>query len=146
MGTSRCELMDWQSLELVRGHTIGRLCIIDQGHPIAVPVNYSVSNGGADDLRFFVRTAPGTMLGRYDGPASIEVDDIDLENGSAWSVIARGALHRTIDTDHLPDPAPLISEGRDRWLTMTAFAISGRRFTVSAAADGFSVDWQLAPT
>lgn len=143
MGAERCELTTWQSFELVRDRGIGRLCIIDHGCPLAIPMNYSVTNDDGE-MRFVVRAAPETLVGRYEGPASIEIDEIDLANGSAWSVIARGAVKRVIGPHGCTDPKPLITEGRHMWLTLAVSSISGRRFTVSAASDGYSVDWQLA--
>lgn len=145
MGAERCELTTWQSFDLVRSRGIGRLCIIDHGCPLAIPMNYSVTNNDGE-IRFIVRTAPETLIGRYEGPASIEIDEIDLEHGSAWSVIARGAVQRVIGAQGCPDPGPLVTDGRHTWLTLTVSSISGRRFTVSAAPSGYSVDWQLAST
>ncbi|MEO7371071.1 MAG: pyridoxamine 5'-phosphate oxidase family protein [Ilumatobacteraceae bacterium] len=143
MGAERCDLMTWQSLELVHGRTVGRVCIIDHGYPLAIPINYRVTDDDGE-IRFIVRTAPDTLIGRYEGPASIEVDEIDLENGSAWSVIARGAMKRLIGTHEYLDPNPLVTEGRHTWLELSVLSISGRRFTVSTESDGYTVDWELA--
>ena len=143
MEAERCELTTWQSLELVQSQKIGRLCIVDHGYPLGIPINYRVTDDDGE-IRFVVRTAPETLIGRYEGPASIEIDEIDLENGSAWSVIARGALKRLIGTHDCPDPNPLITAGRHTWLELSVLSISGRRFTLSTAPDGYSVDWEFA--
>jgi uncharacterized protein len=144
MGAERIELTTWESTELLQSRSVGRLCIIEHGYPLAIPINYQVA-GSNEDIRIVVRTAPATILGRYEGLASLEVDDVDLESGTAWSVIVRGVLRRVTETDGLPDPGPLLSEGRQQWITLTKSAISGRRFLVQKASDGFSVAWQLAP-
>jgi hypothetical protein len=86
------------------------------------------------------------MLARYEGPSSFEIDDIDLDKGVAWSVIVRGTLRRVAGSYELPDPGPLLDEDRTEWMTLEISAISGRRFVVRAAEDGFSVAWQLDPS
>ncbi len=148
MGADRFELTERESVTLLQGQSIGRVCLIDHGYPLALPISYSVSSDdgeGADGaIRVVIRTAPETMLGRYEGLASLEVDSIDLDAGVAWSVIVRGTLARMLGTFELPDPKPLLTEGRHRWMTLEMRSITGRRFLVNRAADGFSVDWQLA--
>jgi hypothetical protein len=143
VGAQRIELTTWESTELLRTRAVGRLCVIDHGYPLAIPINYQVL-GSKEDIRLVVRTAPQTILGRYEGPASLEVDDIDLEHGKAWSVIVRGGLRRVTQSPDLPDPHPLLVDGRQLWVVLTLTAISGRRFVIHRAADGFSVGWQLA--
>ena len=142
MSAQRSELTTWESIDLLRERTVGRLCIIDHGYPLAIPINYRIV-GSNNDIHVVVRTAPETMLGRYEGPGSLEVDDIDLEHGRAWSVIVRGEVRRVIGTHNLPDPKPLVTEGREQWVTLHMSAVSGRRFSVRQAPDGFSVEWQL---
>ncbi|MEO6124139.1 MAG: pyridoxamine 5'-phosphate oxidase family protein [Ilumatobacteraceae bacterium] len=142
MSAQRFELTHRECIERLRDHTAGRLCLIEHGYPLAIPISYVVSE---DDSQIIVRTSPDTMLGRYEGLSSVEVDSIDLEIGSAWSVIARGTVHRVLGTVELPDPKPLLSERRTLWITLDIAAISGRRFEVHHAEDRFSVDWQLDP-
>lgn len=141
MSAQHHELTKWESLALLQEATIGRLCIVDQGYPIAIPISYTLDGTQA---RVVVRTAPNTMLGRYEGPGSLEVDSIDLDIGTAWSVIVRGAIRRAIGSYELPDPMPLLTDDRSQWMTLEIVAISGRRFAVHAADDSFAVDWQLA--
>jgi hypothetical protein len=142
MGAQRCELPTWESMDLLRARGVGRVCIIEQGCPLAIPINYRVVGDGCD-VRVVIVTAPDTMLGRYEGLGSLEVDEVDLDKGSAWSVIARGVLIREPDSSLLPDTHPLLSEGRYRWMTLRVTAVSGRRFNVRPATGGLAVDWQL---
>ncbi len=144
MDAQRIELTSWESTELLRTRSVGRVCVIDHGYPLAIPINYQVV-GSKDDVSIVVRTAPHTILGRYEGLASLEVDDVDLEFGTAWSVILRGTLRRIAGEHALPDPSRLVTDNRQQWITLTKSAISGRRFVVRKAVDGFSVAWQLAP-
>ncbi|MCU1503941.1 MAG: hypothetical protein JWM12_3295 [Ilumatobacteraceae bacterium] len=143
MEAQRAELPKWECLNLLRSRAVGRMCLIEHGCPLAMPINYKVV-GMDDDIQIVVLTAPETMLGRYEGPGSLEVDDIDLDHGTAWSVIVRGVLQRESASNDLPNPRPLVTQGRNRWIGLHATAISGRRFTVTTAADGIAVEWQLA--
>lgn len=143
MGGERYELSTWESMELLGTIGIGRLCIIDQGYPLAVPVNYRIDGGAQGPHTVVVRTAPTTLIGRYEGPASLEVDQIDLADGTAWSVIVRGNVHRVIGTHELPDPHPILSEGRYQWMSMPMSAVSGRRFRMQPTDGEFSVEWQM---
>lgn len=143
MSAQRFELTTWECMSLVRQRAVGRMCIVEHGYPLAIPVSYAVV---ADESRIVIRTSPDTMLGRYEGLGSFEVDDVDLASGAAWSVIARGTIRRVTATYVLPNPGPLLDEGRTEWMTLEISAVSGRRFVVRTAEDGFSVAWQLSPT
>jgi hypothetical protein len=142
MSTAAHELPSWESFELLRTATIGRLCVIEHGYPIAVPVNFRIIERDGEQV-VVVRTAPNTLVARYRGPASLEVDHIDLEGGSAWSVIVRGELRRVLGEHSLPDPQPLLTVDRHQWLTLRVMATSSRRFTIEPSDDGYSVEWQF---
>ena len=141
MGATRCELPDWESRELLGKEGVGRLCVIDGGYPLAFPVNYRVARSAIAE-RIVFRTSSSGAMARAAGPASLEVDEIDHDRRNAWSVIVRGDLRRIVGDHELPDPHPLVVEGRYQWMVLDVSAISGRRFTSAAAADSFSVDWQ----
>lgn len=145
MNTRYVALAAWECTELLRSRPIGRLCVIDHGYPLAIPVNYRVSGTG-DTLHVIVRTSPSSILGNYVGLASLEVDEITLEEGSAWSVIMRGTLRQEAGQHELPDPEPLVDTDRDRWMKLTMAGISGRRFLVRSSPDGTAVHWQPAST
>jgi len=136
------ELPRWESLELLGSTHVGRLCVLEGEYPIAMPINYRISDRDGTTTAI-IRTAPTSVLGRVEGPASLEVDDIDLNAGTAWSVIARGRLHRVIGQHSLSDPLPIVT-GCRQWMQLSISAMSGRRFTIQAAADGFAVEWQVA--
>jgi len=136
------ELQKRESLELLGSMHLGRLCVVDGDFPVAVPINYCITDQDGTVIAV-MRTSPNSMLGRIEGPASLEVDDIDVSGGTAWSVIARGQLRRVLGQHSLPDPLPIVSVDRRQWLRLSISAVSGRRFTIHAA-DGFSVEWQVA--
>jgi len=141
-GVQRYEIPSWECFDLVASRTIGRLCVIDHGYPLALPVNYRLI--GSDSGRQIVmRTSPRTLLAAHVGPVSLEVDDIDEAEHKAWSVIVRGSLRKIAGPHQLPDPEPWITEGRHQWLVVDATAVSGRRFVARPSGDGFSVEWEL---
>ena len=145
MSGERYELSTWESMELLGSMGIGRLCLIEQGYPLAVPVNYRIDGTSVGAQTVVIRTAPNSLIGRYEGPASLEVDHIDLGAGEAWSVLVRGTLRRVLGTHDLPDPLPLLPEGRLQWMTMCVGAVSGRRFRLEAGGQAFVVEWAMVP-
>ncbi len=142
MTATAYELPAWESFQLLRTATIGRLCVIEHGYPIAVPVNYRILERDGEHI-VVVRTAPHTLVARYRGLASLEVDHIDLEGGEAWSVIVRGELHRVLGEHTLPDPQPMVTVDRNQWLTLRIDSMSARKFMIESSDDGFSVEWQF---
>jgi nitroimidazol reductase NimA-like FMN-containing flavoprotein (pyridoxamine 5'-phosphate oxidase superfamily) len=139
MSATRIELPDWESLELLGLTTVGRLCIIDHGYPLAFPLNYRLMR---DPTRIVFRTNPSSAVARYEGLASLEVDHIDLLTPSAWSIIVRGTLRRVVEHDELTDTHPLLTTGRFHWIVLETTSISGRRFTAETREDAFAVEWQ----
>src|SRR3954451_8301771 len=78
MGATPYELPRYQCIELANRQTVGRLCIVEHGYPLAFPVNYRlVHTDGADSI--VVRASPRAAIGTYEGPASFEVDQIDVD-------------------------------------------------------------------
>jgi hypothetical protein len=148
-GVTPTEMPAWECLQLLGDIGIGRVCVNDAGYPLAFPMNYRVT-GEYPATQIVLRTSPDTTIGRYRGRASVEIDDIDLGNGRAWSVIVRGDLQ---PIHGLPpyadvasiDPRPIITTGRSRWMSLTVAAISGRRFTAAGAAGDLAVDWHPEP-
>lgn len=142
MSTERFELQRWECLDLLRSAHIGRICIIDHGYPLALPVNYRLV-GTESEPQVVMRTSAETLLGRYGGPASLEADMIDEAAGEAWSVIVRGQVRHVSGAHGLPDPGPWLIDDRHHWVALDLAAISGRRFIGRAAPDGVAVDWEL---
>jgi hypothetical protein len=136
------EVPVWDAVALMTSQNVGRLCVIHQGVPLAVPVSYQL-DGDTAGRRVVVRTSPTSLLGGYEGPASFEVDHIDEERGRAWSVIARGTLRHSHGDPSLPDPHPWIGDGRHLWLVLDIDSLTARRFSVTPDADGFAVEWSM---
>jgi hypothetical protein len=143
MGATPFVIPERESVELLQQETVGRLCIIEYGYPLAFPVNYRVMETG-DSFRIVVRTTARAAIARYEGPASFEVDRADPDRLNAWSVIVRGQLKRGLGPDELPNTCPLVTDGRFHWIVLDVTAISGRRFTDIEACAAFDADWEPA--
>jgi len=75
-----------ESLALLRTEVIGRVGVVSGDRPEIFPVNYAVCDDGV-----VFRTAAGTKLtGALDGPVVFEVDCIDADTRSGWSVVIHG--------------------------------------------------------
>lgn len=127
MTATHIDLMHHEAMQRLREHVIGRLCVIDHEYPVTFPVNYRLDRDDGNDV-VVVQTAGNTTIARSAGPASLEVDEIDLETGRVWSVVVRGQLRRVHGGHHLPSTEPIIAAGRDQWLTLDVTSISGRAF------------------
>jgi hypothetical protein len=132
----------WECYRLLGQERIGRLAIIESGYPIPIPVNFRLS-GTPTAHRIVFRTAPSTTMAQYEGHASLEVDHINVEEKSAWSVIARGTLHHLFVDGTAPDPQPWLIEGRDQWLALDVADVSGRRFVGLPAGEGSGIQWRF---
>jgi nitroimidazol reductase NimA-like FMN-containing flavoprotein (pyridoxamine 5'-phosphate oxidase superfamily) len=84
-----------ECLALLAGEAVGRLAVTDGRTPMIVPVNYALDG---EDIIF--RTDPGT---KYElGPrarACFEIDHIDRETHTGWSVLATGWLEEVTHYD-----------------------------------------------
>lgn len=108
---------------------IGRLGIATDQAPIVIPVNFSVHDAevvirvGAG---FFSHAAAGQLV-------AFEVDYVDADGGTAWSVLVRG-LARLIESPteaELSTAAhPLVPEPGDMLLVVRPDILTGRRFDV----------------
>ena len=76
---------------LLRSRSVGRIAVNRRGlGPLVVPVNYVVDESGA----IVFRTSEGTKLARIArGAVSFQVDDLDEDSRSGWSVLVAGLAH-----------------------------------------------------
>jgi nitroimidazol reductase NimA-like FMN-containing flavoprotein (pyridoxamine 5'-phosphate oxidase superfamily) len=118
--------------DLLRGQTVGRLAVVDHGHPEIFPVNYVV----ADD-RVVFRTAAGTKLdAAVVGPdVAFEIDGLDAAAGEAWSVVVKGpaseveAMYDVVDALALP-LFPWHAAPKHRFVRIEPAEVTGRSFHV----------------
>jgi len=72
--------------ELLGAHHFGRIAVIVDGSPVVLPVNYFYQDG-----RVAIRTDPGTKLtAAAMGNVAFEIDGVDDESRTGWSVLVRG--------------------------------------------------------
>jgi nitroimidazol reductase NimA-like FMN-containing flavoprotein (pyridoxamine 5'-phosphate oxidase superfamily) len=121
-------LSDDECMKLLVDHNLGRFAYTDDEGPVVTPVNYAVADG-----MVLIATSAHTDLARHarSAPVAFEVDDIDLEQHSGWSVLVRGRTE-VLDYDDLPAahtarPAPWAEGVRTLYLRIVPGAISGRR-------------------
>lgn len=75
-----------ECVALLASQEVGRLVVVEDGRPLVFPVNYAMD----DDAPVF-RTASGAKLWASSrSPVAFEVDDIDRESQTGWSVIVHG--------------------------------------------------------
>jgi nitroimidazol reductase NimA-like FMN-containing flavoprotein (pyridoxamine 5'-phosphate oxidase superfamily) len=118
------ELSRRECLELLGTEQFGRIAVVLAGRPEIFPVNYALDS--ADCVVF--RTSPGTKLAAaINHQVVFEVDHIQADRRSGWSVIVHGIAQPT--TTVRPGTRPL-----DPWLhdkqqlvRITRRSISGRR-------------------
>lgn len=143
MSVDRVQMQRWECFQLLGTEQIGRVCVVEHGYPIALPVNYRLIGTG-DERQVVIRTGPDTLVGRYSGPAALEVDHIDMIAQEAWSVLVCGGLRHEPGAHGMPDPHPWI-DNRHHWMVLSSAAVTGRRFTGTRSDDGFAVEWELRP-
>ncbi len=115
---------------LLAAQQVGRLGV-DAGHyPVIFPVNYAL-----DGEAILIRTEPGTKLPAADYANVIfEVDDIDRQTRSGWSVLVRGVAEEVMAArrgeplvgTRARTPDPWAAGERGRWIRIVPQGISGR--------------------
>lgn len=115
-----------ECLDLLSSRSVGRLAYIARaGVPDIVPVNYAM-----DGERLILRSGPGPKLQaavRRDLVA-FEVDDIDEDSHTGWSVVVTGIATRILAQDAaFSAPAPWASGPRRHTIRIAPRRIDGRR-------------------
>ncbi len=121
---------------LLRGTDIGRLAVVVAGRPEIFPLNFVTDHG-----TLVFRTGSGTKLAAVSerSLAAFEIDGVDPESATAWSVVVHGRVEpltsfEPLDTETLP-LHPLQGGPKPHFVRVVADSVSGRRFdTVDAAA------------
>lgn len=112
--------------QLLASHATGRVAVNAEPSPDVLPVTYAVRDG---DIVF--RTAEGVkwIAAEHGAAATFEVDGVDADRRSAWSVMVRGRL-QAVDEAELDDlPEPLAGGERPHLVRLTVHEISGRRIS-----------------
>lgn len=118
-----------ECLELLASDVVGRLAVIDGGTPVILPINYVLDG---DTVVF--RTEKGLKLDAGPrSPASFEIDSVDREHRTGWSVVVTGRLEEVTDFDaaawhralDLPID-PWASGEKSHWMRLVPARITGR--------------------
>lgn len=126
------ELTTDECLDRLCAGEVGRIAFSTPGGVRIVPVNYSVFAGA-----IVLRTSSYSELGSYaaDSQVAFEIDRLDAEDRTGWSVVASGRLERMTDPDEVQrvrlawDPEPWAEGARNLYLRLAWRELTGRRLT-----------------
>lgn len=124
------ELSRQECLALLAQGGIGRLAAVADSRPFVFPVNYVLDG---DTVVF--RTSPGTKLaGAGFGRVAFEIDGIDGEERTGWSVIVQGVGTEITDARDMSSERlrqlelqPWVPGEKAHWVSIQAESITGRR-------------------
>jgi nitroimidazol reductase NimA-like FMN-containing flavoprotein (pyridoxamine 5'-phosphate oxidase superfamily) len=120
-----------ECLRLLGDEVVGRVGFVAGGAPEVLPVNYVLDG---DSVVF--RTAAGTKLdGVMRSPVVFEVDRVDRDRRSGWSVVVHGVAHEvtTLDQPALRERLaglplePWVPGDKAHVVRIVARSITGRR-------------------
>ena len=117
------------------GGRLGRVVFTERALPAIRPVNYAMSGS-----HVVLRTAADGLGRRLDGQVvAFEVDDIDDDSGTGWSVVVTGTARLVRVPGELSrlsavGPITLAGEGHDGTVVITPGDISGRRIAAPVDA------------
>jgi nitroimidazol reductase NimA-like FMN-containing flavoprotein (pyridoxamine 5'-phosphate oxidase superfamily) len=109
--------------ELLETKQVGRIAMVIRGRPEIFPVNYSLDASNS----VIFRTAHGTKLeGAVNHHVVFEVDEIDPDLMSGWSVVVHGVAHQTDRVLEGTRPLKPWKDDTPFLLRIAATSISGR--------------------
>jgi CBS-domain-containing membrane protein len=118
-----------ECLDRLRHAPMGRLAFIREGGPVVLPVNH-----GVDDVGVVFRTTWGSklLMAEQQGPVAFEVDGMDEDGETGWSVLVTGSasiVYESDDVNRLERLGVRSWAGVDEdvlWVRIMAEDISGR--------------------
>ena len=128
------ELRAGECLQLLATETVGRVVYCDRRGPLAVPVNFVL-----DDGTILVRTTRGSLAEhlRESSTCAFEVDRLDRQLRSGWSVLARGSAAVVRHPATTPVwPVPWVGGVRPLLIRITPSELTGRRISTDAPDRG----------
>lgn len=122
-----------EALALLAGRNVGRIAVTMRALPTILPVTY-VLDTHTESIVF--RTGYGTKLyaaGR-NAVVAFEVDEIDEDTRSGWSVVAVGSAHEVTDPGELERLgrlrlAPWVASELAHTIAVPIVHVTGRRLT-----------------
>jgi nitroimidazol reductase NimA-like FMN-containing flavoprotein (pyridoxamine 5'-phosphate oxidase superfamily) len=124
------ELTVVECRDLLATREVGRVAVCTPKGPQIMPVNYSV-----DGASVVFRTAPYGVLGRHawNGRIAFQVDHVDSDTRSGWSVLATGPGELVEDAEELAlvrafrNPQPWAPGSRLLYVRLVWDELTGRR-------------------
>jgi nitroimidazol reductase NimA-like FMN-containing flavoprotein (pyridoxamine 5'-phosphate oxidase superfamily) len=124
------EIPEEECLELLAAGRFGRIAVVVDTGPLVFPVNYAFDGG-----RVAIRTDPGTKLAAAAlARVAFEIDDVDEEQRTGWSVLVQGTGHDISDSVDDVSQAMRSIEietwapgQRGSWIRIEPTAVTGRR-------------------
>jgi nitroimidazol reductase NimA-like FMN-containing flavoprotein (pyridoxamine 5'-phosphate oxidase superfamily) len=124
------ELSTLECRDLLGTQEVGRVAVCTPQGPQIMPVNYVV-----DGASLIFRTAPYGVLGRHawNSRIAFQIDHVDTETRSGWSVLATGSGEMIEDAEELAvvrafrNPQPWASGSRLLYVRLAWDEITGRR-------------------
>jgi hypothetical protein len=107
----------------------GRLAVIDGQSPLVVPLNFLFH-----DRAVIVRIGPGRLSELLPGSlVGFEVDRVDQDLGTAWSVLVRGlaSVIKPGETAADAPPVPWVPEPGEEVISIRLDVVTGRRFALA---------------
>ena len=116
-------------LQHLRREKVGRIAVVQDEYPLVVPVNYRFVEAAQRNW-VALRTRAGNVIDRASSRVAFEIDGIDDTHRCGWSVLVRGTLlpvdESAADFKEQFDTDTWLSAGRDTWLVIEPFSITGR--------------------
>lgn len=120
--------------DLLQQQQLGRIAFSVDGEISIIPVNYVI-----DGHRVVFRTAEGVKLAAATtaGEVAFEIDGIDPETRTGWSVIVHGTLRTVEDAGEIERLRalrlrPWARAPKEHWVTIESRRTSGRRILTVA--------------
>jgi nitroimidazol reductase NimA-like FMN-containing flavoprotein (pyridoxamine 5'-phosphate oxidase superfamily) len=119
--------------DLLKQVTVGHIVFVDEKGPVALPVNY----GLATEQIVFRVESKNSLRALLDKPVAFEVDQIDPDSGSGWSVLVRGSA-KEVPIEEVPALVSLMKETSPRpwaegvhnvWVVIEPGEVTGRMLT-----------------
>ncbi len=131
-------LGDDECWRLLESTSVGRIGVLVDSAPEVYPMNYAVMGRSV-----LFRTDEGNKLRGLDRSPSVcfEIDDMDADLHTGWSVLVKGTAVELIDAEDLDRaramPLELWSIGnKSHWFAIEPTEVTGRRIGRIAPGDG----------
>ncbi len=132
------ELTEDRCWQLLAGKTLGRLAVSINNEPDIFPVNFKIDGEPA----VFIRTAAGLKLAAavLGSTVAFEVDAIDEETRTGWSVVIKGRATEVYSTEgrlHVEDLGvePWVDGARNRTIKISPVSVTGREIPIPSNQD-----------